>query len=80
MDETHRLQRPLSGSRTSQKWSWCAELVQEEDSAKKDDDPKRKLDDAVQDSVRTHGINVQRYWNGAVSNIYLLHLFENFSR
>ena len=55
-----------------------AELVQEEDAAKKEDDP--KLDDAVQESLRTHGINVQRYWNGAVSNIYLLHLFENFSR
>ena len=53
-----------------------AELVQEEDGAKKENDPKWKLDDAVQESLRSHGINVQRYWNGAVSNICLLHLFR----
>ena len=44
-----------------------AELVQEEDAANAVDDPKKELDDAVQETLRTHGINVQRYWNGAVS-------------
>ncbi len=39
-------------------------------------DPKWKLDDAVQESLRSHGISVQRYWNGAVSNIYLLNLLR----
>jgi hypothetical protein len=57
-----------------------AELVQEEDAAKKEDDPKRKLDDAVQENLRTHGINVQRYWNGAVSNITFCISLNNFSR
>ena len=42
------------------------ELVQEEDAANEVVDLRQKLDCAVQEKLRKHGINVQRYWNGAV--------------
>jgi len=42
------------------------ELVQEEDAANEVVDLRQKLDCAVQETLRKHGINVQRYWNGAV--------------
>jgi type II secretory pathway component PulM len=49
-----------------------SELVKEaEDSAPDAGESNNKLDGVVQTVLRKHGINVQRYWNGAVSLICL---------
>ena len=50
-----------------------SELVKEaEDSAAVADAGENKLDGVVQTVLRKHGINVQRYWNGAVSFLFFI--------